>query len=332
METSMTQSLLEPPTVRAQATPTQRLRTTTAAVRVSLRWLGVRKTLTPEQKTQAAESFGAEGEYLSARKKLLDTRHPAYKEVTAVRGKVLTYWKGCTLPYPEPGIRLIRQAQVAAFNHVLLDLRVELHDAVSRLDKHYGEMQTAARQRLGRLFNPADYPPSLEGLFAIDWDWPSVEPPDYLMQLSPDLYEQERQRVAARFEEAVHLAEQAFLSEFAKLVTHLTERLGNAGGERKVFRDSAVANLTEFFERFRSLNVRSNDELDALVHEAQRVVQGVEAQALRDNGALRQEVAAQLSRVQSAVDGMLLEQPRRRIVRSILTRNGVTGVTHANGH
>ncbi len=45
-----------------------------AAVRVAFCWFGVRKTLTPEQKAQAADTFGAEGQYLSAGKKLLDTR------------------------------------------------------------------------------------------------------------------------------------------------------------------------------------------------------------------------------------------------------------------
>src|SRR5580704_19017263 len=144
-----------PEFARDATTPAQRLRLITAAVRVSFTWLGVRKSLTPEQKSQAAESFGAEGEYLSARKKLLDTKHPAYKEVTAVRGKVLAYWKGCTLPFPEPGIRLIRQQQVSEFNQKLLDLRAELHEAVTELDRHYGELQGAAQQRLGRLYNPA---------------------------------------------------------------------------------------------------------------------------------------------------------------------------------
>ena len=41
------------------------------------------------------------------------------------------------------------------------------------------------RRRLGDLFNPNDYPPSLRGLFGIDWDYPNVEAPDYLMQLNP---------------------------------------------------------------------------------------------------------------------------------------------------
>src|SRR5437899_5664376 len=125
----MTMTLLDPPAPRTAASPAQRLRLTTAAVRVSFTWFGVRKTLTPEQKNQAAESFGAEGEFLSARKKLLDTRHPAYKEVTAVRGQVLTHWKATTLPYPEPGVRLIRQDQVQAFNDRLVGYRDQLATA-----------------------------------------------------------------------------------------------------------------------------------------------------------------------------------------------------------
>ena len=91
------------------------------------------------------------------------------------------------------------------------------------------------------------------------WDFPSVEPPDYLRQLSPALYEQERARVAARFDEAVRLAEEAFTAELAKLVSHLTERLtGQDDGKPKVFRDSAVENLNEFFSRFRTLSVHSD--------------------------------------------------------------------------
>jgi hypothetical protein len=135
------------------------------------------------------------------------------------------------------------------------------------------------------------------------------------MQLNPEIYERERSRVAARFEEAVELAEQAFLSEFAKLVSHLTERLGSEeNGDRKIFRDTVVTNLVEFFDRFRQLNVRSNTELDDLVARAQRVVRGVEAQQLRDDASLRQQIATQLSTVQASLDQMMVNQPRRRLV------------------
>jgi hypothetical protein len=237
----MSTLLEEEPKTRRTASPAERLRSSMAAVRISLSWLGVRKTLTREQTAQAADTFGAESDFLSAGKKLLDTRHPAYKTVTSIRSRIISYWKGMTLPYPEPGIRLIRQDDIEAFNRQMGTLRSELDEAVEQLNDEYTGLKTAARERLGRLFNEADYPQSLLGLFEVQWDFPSVEPPEYLRQLSPELYQQECQRVAARFDEAVRLAEEAFTSELADLVSHLTERIsGQEDGKPKVFRDSAV--------------------------------------------------------------------------------------------
>ena len=157
---------------------------------------------------------------------------------------------------------------------------------------------------------------SLEGMFTVSWDFPSVEPPDYLRQLNPEIYEQECQRMRQRFDEAVQLAEQAFTEELSQLVGHLTERIsGQTDGKPKIFRDSIVTNLTEFFERFRSLNIRSNEQLDQLVGQCQDVVQGVEPQLLRDNQELRQTVAQELTQVQNVLDDLLVDRPRRNILR-----------------
>src|SRR5947208_797817 len=123
-------TLLDEPTTRPTTSPARRLQTTMAAVRLAFTWLGVRKTLTAEQKAQAADTFGAEQSFLSAGKKLLDTSHPAFKTVTAVRGRIINYWKGITLPYPEPGIRLIRQDDISMFDVQLTTLKAELDEAV----------------------------------------------------------------------------------------------------------------------------------------------------------------------------------------------------------
>lgn len=307
----------EPPTDSSQPlTAADRLRTTMAAVRVCFTWFGTRKTLSPEQKAQAAESFGAEGQYLTAGKKLLDSTHPAFKTVTAIRGRIMSFWKGISLPFPEPGLRLIRQQDIATFDVQMTTLRIELDEAVALLDQHYEELRATARERLGALFNPGDYPASLRGLFGIAWEFPSVEPPEYLHRLSPRLFEQECVRVTARFDEAIQLAEDAFLNELNRLVSHLSERLsGQEDGRPKVFRDTAVENLREFFTRFQQLNVRSNADLDALVEQARRILRGVEPQQLRDNTARRQQVASQLAGVQASLDGLMVDRPRRRIIR-----------------
>ena len=308
-------TLLDEPQTQQTASPSDRLRTTMAAARLSFTWLGVRKSLTSAQKNQAADSFGAEGKFLSAGKKLLDTSHPAFKAVTAIRGRAVAYWKGVSLPFPEPGIRLIRQDVIAEFDQQVAEFREELNDAVGELDRHYDELRSVAGERLGDLFDISDYPTSLIGMFCIEHDYPSVEPPNYLRQLSPELYEAECRRVQSRFDEAVQLAETAFTEELSKLVDHLSERLSGDDGRPKVFRDSVVENLTAFFDRFRALNVRSDEQLDDLVNRAQQVLGGVEPQQLRDSGTLRQQIATQLAGVQSSLDGLLVDRPRRNIQR-----------------
>ena len=314
----MSSTLVDAPTrgATSPSTASQRLRDTMAAAKLSFTWLGVRKSLTVEQKNQAADSFGAEGKFLSAGKKLLDTSHPAFKAVTAIKGRCLSYWRAVSLPYPEPGIRLIRQQGINEFDNQMAAYREELREAVDELNRRYTELRSAARRRLGDLFDASDYPVSLIGLFGIEHEYPSVEPPSYLRQLNPELYEQECQRMQARFDEAVQLAEAAFTEELAKLVEHLSERLnGESDGKAKVFRDTAVTNLTEFFERFRSLNVRSNEQLDDLVQRAQNVLHGVEPQQLRGNSSLRQRLVTQLASMQSSLDGLMVDRPRRNILR-----------------
>ncbi len=309
-------TLLDEPVTRPSTSPTQRLRTTTAAVRLSFTWLGTRKTLTTEQKNQAADTFGAEGTFLSAAKKLLDTAHPAFKAVTAVKNRAASYWKAVSLPFTEAGIRLIRQDKIETFDIQMHEYRQELEEAVVELDLRYTDLKDAAQQRLGTLFDSADYPGSLAGMFEITWDFPSVEPPDYLQQLNPALYQQECERVQQRFDEAVQLAEQAFIEELHNLVAHLTERLtGQSDGKPKIFRDSAVENLTEFFSRFKQLNIRSNEQLDELVDQCQQVVSGVEPQTLRENKVLRQSIVQELGEVQGVLDGLLVDRPRRNILR-----------------
>ena len=202
----------------------------------------------------------------------------------------------------------------------MADFRQQLEEAVAELDQHFWEIKAAARNRLGELFDESDYPSSLIGAFEISHDFPSVEPPEYLRRLNPELYQQEVQRVQSRFTEAVQLAEEAFIEELSGLVSHLRERLnGEEDGTPKVFRDSAVKNLQFFFERFQMLNVSSNDQLDELVQQCQRAVSGVVPQSLRDSSRLRGEIGKQLGIVQSALDELLVERPRRRIVRSVKT-------------
>jgi ElaB/YqjD/DUF883 family membrane-anchored ribosome-binding protein len=76
-----------------------------------------------------------------------------------------------------------------------------------------------------------------------------------------------------------------------------------------------VNNLKEFFGRFGQLNIRSSPQLDELVESAQQIIRGVSPQDLRETKSLRQKIQNQLSQVRSTLDELLVDRPRRKILR-----------------
>lgn len=191
---------------------------------------------------------------------------------------------------------------------------IVLDEPLRELQRAYAELREKASEQLGDLFNPDDYPNSIQGEFSLDWDFPSIEPPAYLKNIHPDLYEQECQRIRGRFEEAVRLAEQAFVAKFHELVSHLADRLkGDVDGKPKVFRDSAIENLNAFFSEFKSLDVGSNGELQQLVNKAQDAVNGITASDLREDDNTRNDVGAKLAEIGLTLDSMMVNKPKRAI-------------------
>ena len=95
--------------------------------------------------------------------------------MTAIRNRAKKYWAVMSLPYPEPGIRLIRQDKIDGFAAQMREFQEELAEAVNTLDRHYSELKATARQRLGSLYDSGDYPESLVGMFSVEFDFPSVE-------------------------------------------------------------------------------------------------------------------------------------------------------------
>ena len=121
------------PTTQTSPNAAQRLRTTMAAVKLSFTWLGVRKTLAPDQRTTAARAFHADRELLSATKLILDTKNPAYRAVAAVRSEASSYWRTVTLPFPEAGIRLLPQNSLGLFAQTMQTYRERLQQAAREL-------------------------------------------------------------------------------------------------------------------------------------------------------------------------------------------------------
>lgn len=297
------------------------LKKETAAVRLQFSKFGVRRRLGLDQIARAAKIFSADSQLMSASKQILNSRDPAWVAVTSPIGKARLFWRTMTVPYPVKGIRLVRRELIPMFDQTLEAFASELHQAKQKLETAYVSLRLEAQQRLGQLFNHADYPESCTADFTLEWDYPSVEPPDYLKELNPALYEQERQRLENRFAEAAALAENAFAAELQELVSHLVERMtpeaadgtapGATAGKKKRLNKKAVDSFREFFERFQSIRVGSNAQLDQLVSSARKLIDGASLDDMRGNDLVRQNMAQEMTALRSQLDTMLIDRPKR---------------------
>jgi hypothetical protein len=289
------------------------LREHCAAVKVSFTWFGTSRALTKDQKQAVANQFAADPNFISTGKKILDRTEEAFAKLTSIKGEITDYWKRSTLPYVEDGVRLLRKDNVEAFDQQMRTFSGTLSDAAYELEYTIDIIKERMKLNLGpALYNDNDYPTNISQKFAVAWSFPSTEPPNYLAELNPALFEEERRRVAARFDEAVTLTEQAFAEEFAKLVAHLAERLKpGEDGKPKGFKDSSLDNLKDFFDRFRQLNVTNNEQLEALVNRAQQTVGSVEGKELRKSEQARADIANTLDQLSQDLGAMIAPRKRR---------------------
>ena len=102
-ETKPMSTVLESPTQERESlqrnTVGEQLQSATTAIRLHVRWPGVRKTLSQGQRRLAAGAFSADVDVLSAGKKLFDTTHPVFRTVSAVKSKAVACWRGQTLRF-----------------------------------------------------------------------------------------------------------------------------------------------------------------------------------------------------------------------------------------
>ena len=282
--------------------------------RLSFRWVGNSKAVDGADNSAAAALFHANPRAVKLSKKLFDDRRPEWKAVQAIKGKIRRFWVENTLPYTDRGVRLLRRDEAEQFARALDELAGELAAAVLELENVFQELLAENRDRLGSLFNRSDYPATLISEFAAAVEFPELNPPNYLANLSPELYRRESERVAARFDQAIELAETAFADELSALVGRLVDRLQpDENGQPKIFRDSTIDNFREFIARFRRLSIGSSAELDRLVDQAGALVGGVRAADVRQPGESRQRLAAGMAAIADELAGGIVNRPARVI-------------------
>jgi len=295
-------------------TPGEQTRRLTTGTSLAFTWFPTVRTAPGHIRSAVAERLDADPRRVGLTKMLLDPRHPSVKLVNEVRASARDDWMMSTLPYVEDGTRLVRRETLPRLHECMRDYQHMLAVRAIALDRDRADLIDDARSRLGSMFSLADYPDSFIALLRLRFTVRELEPPSYLAETCPQIYGEQVKQTVEAFAAAAQTAERAFAGELLDMVLHLRERLEGHGPEdRRIFRDSAVTNLREFFNRFRTLDIESSSDLRLQIADLEAIIEGVDPATLRIDGSLRSNLRAELALAANALETLTVEAPRRRV-------------------
>lgn len=269
----------------------------------------------------SAIHVNAESRMVAASKRLLES--PELKAITSLDGEAMAWLATSSLPSMfKTGMYLLPIALVQQTEEKLKEFaarRVELVKLF--LDAYPGRVAEVAAP-LGELYNPLDYP-SVEIVaqaFRFEWQYVDFGVPGRLKAISATMFEQEMQKAQQRVALVEDGCKVALRERMQELIAHAIDRLTGVEGEDskragkpKIFKSSTLDNINAFLGTFAQMNVADDAELNALVQQARNVMNGIDADTLRDDELSRKTVSDQFAQIKLLLDPMIIDKPARGI-------------------
>lgn len=230
-------------------------------------------------------------------------------------GKARNYLRKISLPFPIKGCVLVPKKLIPEIQEHLKEIRWHYNSAVEDFLYWYPQTVKDAKDSLGELFDECDYPTQemIKNKFRFQWRYITIGP-SVSRVLPPSIYKEEVKKFQELMEQARSEAITALREEFVDLVTNIADKLQNHDdGKPRRLRDAAVENLKQFLDNFSSRNIFDDAQLSELVEQCRGIITNTNANAIRGNTQVRQELHQQMAKLLTGIDASLEDLPRRRL-------------------
>jgi hypothetical protein len=231
---------------------------------------------------------------------------PIEQERNAARG----YLRAHSLPFPISGICFVPRNFVPQIEERLQGYRDNFMRQVEVFADQYENAKLNARLRLNGLFDESDYPEQLQSFFSFQWQFFVMDAPSRMSILDPAIYQREQERFAEKMNEFRENAVIVLRERFIEMVNRMVDRLS---GEKKIFRNSTIANIQDFLTSFDQLNISNDQDLEREVARCREILAGVDPNSLRSDDNYKDHIARKMSEVQQQLGSMMTERPRRLV-------------------
>jgi hypothetical protein len=248
-------------------------------------------TARKQDKKVSAEVEASHGAHDAGRynKLLVDKVH--LDPLTSFAGQIRMYHYKMTAPWMDNGARLLPAKLSMEYFAEVRRLKQDYQDKVRQFVHLYSTtLVQAARQRLGTMYNPGDYPASsdLFRKFDVEVD---IQPIPDGQDFRVDISDAERARIAQeigdKVAERTHAAQRDAWARIREAVTAVESRLSTPKG--RIY-DTLIGNVETLVRILPGLNIANDPRMDQVCREVtDRLI--VDPQRLRDSISSRKRVA-----------------------------------------
>lgn len=247
-------------------------------------WTARKQDKKVSAEVEAAHNAKNAGRY---NKDLVDKQH--LDPLTSYAGQIRSYHYKMTLPWMDNGARLLPSKLFQEYSAELRKMKQEYARLVSEFVQAYPTRVQEARQRLGTMFQPDDYPDASElyGKFDVELDvMPVPDGGDFRVDIS----DAERVRIASDISERVAKRQAAAAASAWARIRDAVGRVANCLGQPKarIF-DSLTSNLEDLVAILPGLNINDDPDMERV---CERITHGliVDPERLRKSALLRAKV------------------------------------------
>ena len=195
------------------------------------------------------------------------------------------------------GMRLLPAGCITSYQDKLASLRKKWESAVDEFVNRWGEIIEDSRERLNGDFDPTKYPSAqhIRSRFQMRTEFMPMPDnsrlPSYLQDGMDDMYDDRVK--AAGTELRIRLADK---------LKHLRDKCANVGGESAgKFYTSNVTNVLELCELLPDMLIGDDPELVKAIEDAKRMLDGLDADAIKSSEIIAQDVRSKASAIASSL-------------------------------
>lgn len=213
-----------------------------------------------------------------------------------------------TLPWSNDGMRILPTATYFEYVKQMNEGKDAFYAAVTEFIQDYTNHVSAARSRLGNMFNPEDYPDSsdIRNKFGVEFNFlPMPDASDFRANLPSDQIEHIKRDIEEQTQAAIQRGMDDVFHRAVDVLQHMTDKLATyqpankSKGQKAVgiFRDSLVTNIKELADLLPSLNVANDPKLHKLSVSLASLAGDYDPNDLRNDASTRASAQHEANRI-----------------------------------